>query len=804
MKLRTRLFLWIGIIFFVTFGVSLFFETYTTDKSLTESEENLRAQILQINEEKREHIEGFLHISLSEDQAEVDSLLLRLRRDPQLGATLFLNPKDPKLSIPAHAAFLYKNDQWIDLIQSTKGGELTALLIPIDFPMEVAREVPVGEEISWVVMDSDRKIQDPFIGVKLTPRKANVKNIPELVEDLVEVDWGLLALFTPDSLKPISSEKEAALLKSSLHNSVDFPLFLKSYNHAADYITNMGNRSPREEILAKGKGTLFNSKPRDDGVNCLEKQGEVLNTRIVQLLQRDDQAIMIAALAGLFPGGAFGESPLAPSAPKGIARFPDGAQAGHLLKTNEIFFDQKIFSDAAYQKAHPAAKDCEGIGSSVAIIEAPEMDRIFVGNALHIKDPNNPSTESGYLTIGIDAELLVEDLSLAVTEAAFLVHNGRVISAYDAKGEKIADPQKAIAFTHEMLDSKSGLLKWRGEEYYYLHMVPFHDLDLHFYVLQLESKAFSLVRTVKEGTRSAIRNVSINMRIIAVIALFFVLILLQRVAKRITKPITALARVTKDVASGRLEGIELPSMPPGRHDEISTLCTSFEKMVTGLKEKEKVKGVLNKVVSPEIAEEIMKGSIHLGGEERRVSVLFADIRQFTQMTANLAPAEVIEMLNTCMTKISHVIDEYGGVIDKYVGDEVMALFGAPIEKEDSALRAVLCGLAIQKELHAWNAEREKEGKPPVEMGVGIHTGIVLAGNMGAENRLNYTVIGNNVNLAARLCGMAERGEVLISKDVLDRPHVRENIEVKELPPKEIKGYEEAFILYSVQGGKDVR
>jgi len=233
------------------------------------------------------------------------------------------------------------------------------------------------------------------------------------------------------------------------------------------------------------------------------------------------------------------------------------------------------------------------------------------------------------------------------------------------------------------------------------------------------------------------------------------------------------------------------------------LFDSFGNMIKGLKEKEKVKGILNKVVSPEIAEEISKGQVHLGGEEKKITVLFADIRNFTGMTSGMPPTEVVEMLNTCMTKISHVIDDFGGVIDKYVGDEVMALFGAPLEKEDSTLKAVQSGLKMVEVLQKWNEERERQGLQPVEMGIGIHTGVVLVGNMGAENRLNYTVIGSNVNLAARMCAIADRGEVLISKDTLEEIHVKEHIEVEELPPTELKGFEESVILYRVIREKNV-
>jgi len=796
MKLRTRLFLWIGIIFFLAFGASLVFEVRTTDKSLETAEEQLRDQILELNEKKRQHIEKYVHVALSEDQAQIDSLLLRISRDPKLGAVLFLDPKHLQLVAPAHSAYLFKNDRWIDLIQTTKNGKLTSLFVPIDFPMKTAHEIPIDDRISWVVLDDDKTLERPYMGVKLTGGPKSDKNLSLLIDEQMEIDWGLTVFFHPEALLNF---KGGDPIQNHTLEGVDLTLFLASVEHASQYLNKIKGEKGwvQKDIHSKSNGDFFDGKPFDRGIECLKEEGEALNIRIIQLLQRGDQAIMLASLAALFPSDAFGPTLFSPSSPQGIARFPQENRTGHLILSNEVFFQKQIFDDATYLKDHPSSKECDGVASSVAVIAPPNMERVFVGNTLHLKGTD----AEGYLTVGIDAEEFVEDLVLSVGQDAFLVHDGRVINAFRSDGTQIHDAKAQIHLQSDMLQKKSGVMEWNGKKFYYLHVIPFKNLDLHFFILEPEKEAFALVRTVEEGSREVIRHVSFNMRIIAVIALIGVLLLLHRVAKRISKPITQLANVTKDIAAGKLEGIDLPKVPEGRHDEIAMLCASFEQMVTGLKEKEKVKAVLNKVVSPEIAKEITKEQIHLGGEEKKVTVFFADIRNFTHMSLQKSPQEVIEMLNTCMTKISHVIDEHGGVIDKYVGDEVMALFGAPIEKEDSALKAVQCGLRIVEVLKEWNQERTQKGLHPIEMGIGIHTGVVLIGNMGAENRLNYTVIGSNVNLAARLCEVAKGMEVLITKDTLSETHVGESIEVEELPPADLKGFDESFILYRVKGGK---
>ena len=163
-----------------------------------------------------------------------------------------------------------------------------------------------------------------------------------------------------------------------------------------------------------------------------------------------------------------------------------------------------------------------------------------------------------------------------------------------------------------------------------------------------------------------IHEIAQEMRLISALTLLVVLIVLQRVSRNITRPIIALAEASKKVGAGIYEA---PQICIKSNDEVGELARSFNEMIEGLR-------VLNKVVAPSIAHQIMTNGVKLGGEERRVTVLFADIRHFTQMSSHMTPEETVKLLNTCMTKMAGAIDKHGGVIDKFVGDEVMALFGA--------------------------------------------------------------------------------------------------------------------------------
>lgn len=271
--------------------------------------------------------------------------------------------------------------------------------------------------------------------------------------------------------------------------------------------------------------------------------------------------------------------------------------------------------------------------------------------------------------------------------------------------------------------------------------------------------------------------------------------------RHITKPLNLLVEAAIKVGKGKFEEATLPPFAKGGQDEVALLAASFGSMVEGLIEREKIRAVLNKVVSKDIADLILQAPLHLGGEDRVVTILFSDIRNFTGMTEHLNPQEVIEFLNGFMTKMTRVIEGEGGIIDKYIGDEIMALFGAPIAYPDHALRAISSARIMMETLKKSNDERESKGKERIEMGIGIHTGVVVAGNMGAEDRLNYTVLGSAVNLASRLCAAAGKGQILISDHTLNEPSVKDSFFVNSLPELVVKGFSHPIKSYEISGFK---
>jgi adenylate cyclase len=259
----------------------------------------------------------------------------------------------------------------------------------------------------------------------------------------------------------------------------------------------------------------------------------------------------------------------------------------------------------------------------------------------------------------------------------------------------------------------------------------------------------------------------------------------------ITSPVRTLVSGMQEVLKGNL-GYRLRL---NREDEIGFLARSFNEMVGGLEEREKIRDVMDKVVSPQVAHQLLQRGVALGGEEREVSVLFADIRGFTSISETLSPPELLQLLNAYLGRMSRVIEAEQGVIDKYIGDEVMAIFGAPLFFEDHAARAVAAGVGMLRELKRFNAE---EGyASPLRIGIGIATGPVIAGNAGSPERLNYTVLGDTVNVASRLQGLTKEYGVPLILSGATYERVGTVFSCRLLGKVTVRGRQQETTLYTV-------
>jgi len=207
---------------------------------------------------------------------------------------------------------------------------------------------------------------------------------------------------------------------------------------------------------------------------------------------------------------------------------------------------------------------------------------------------------------------------------------------------------------------------------------------------------------------------------------------------------------------------------------------------------------LERFLAPEVVELIAANpaGIRLGGVNQKVTVLFCDIRGFTPMSENLPPEKVVEILNEYFSRVTDVIFDHGGTLDKYIGDAAMAIFGAPFSKGTDAANAVHAAIAIQSMISELNRDAAERGHPELKIGVGINTGVVTAGNIGSSKRLDYTVIGDAVNLSSRLCGQAAAGQILVSESTA--AELGDSFILSSLPPVMVKGKSQPIKIAAVE------
>jgi class 3 adenylate cyclase len=260
------------------------------------------------------------------------------------------------------------------------------------------------------------------------------------------------------------------------------------------------------------------------------------------------------------------------------------------------------------------------------------------------------------------------------------------------------------------------------------------------------------------------------------------------IARGLAQPVRALVKGARKIERGQFD----VRVPVGRRDELGQLGIAFNEMAAGLATKERYRRMLDMVADKRVADELLAGRVTLAGEMRDVSVLFCDVCGFTALTEPMAPTEVIALLNAHMETMTQIVHAHGGIVDKFIGDGLMALFGAPSSSGHDADAAVAAARAMIVARRTANATMAR----PIDVHIGIATGGVVAGCLGATNRLDYTVLGARVNLAARLCGEAGPMEIVI--DAGTRERLQTEVALESLPALALKGFRAAVAAYRVE------
>ncbi len=303
---------------------------------------------------------------------------------------------------------------------------------------------------------------------------------------------------------------------------------------------------------------------------------------------------------------------------------------------------------------------------------------------------------------------------------------------------------------------------------------------------------FSTVQMKSEIRKAVVINATVTSAAF-LLALVGVLVF----SRQFVRPIKMVAAAMQGVSEGNLE----QELAVTSRDEVGVLADSFNYMARGLRERERIRSTFARYVSDQVADRILEedDELNLAGELRQVTVLFLDIRGFTSLSEYMHPRELVALLNDYFEIVIEIVFRLEGTINKFIGDSIMAIYGAPTSIELPELRAVLTAVEIQKSVGEFNWRRMQDGKAVVNFGIGIHSGEAIAGNIGSALRMEYTVIGRDVNLAQRIESATREGQVLISEHTVRHLHGLVKLQKKEAVF--MKGIVEPIQLYEVIGAR---
>jgi class 3 adenylate cyclase/HAMP domain-containing protein len=271
------------------------------------------------------------------------------------------------------------------------------------------------------------------------------------------------------------------------------------------------------------------------------------------------------------------------------------------------------------------------------------------------------------------------------------------------------------------------------------------------------------------------------------------------VANSITRPLRTLADQTDAIAQGDFNA----TVPETGAREVAHLAHSFNEMGRQLtdyiEKRDFIRDTFGRYVTQEVVKKLLEDreALEMGGETRELSILISDLRGFTALTADMHPEQVIIFLNRYLGKMIEVLMEHRAIIDEIMGDGILAFFGAPEPMTDHPQRAVACALSMQTAMEEINRLNAEDGLPHLQMGIAVNTGMVVVGNIGSEKRAKYSVVGSQVNFAARMESYSVGGQVLISASTYER--VRDVAEVQDTMQVTMKGVPRPATLYDIRG-----
>jgi adenylate cyclase len=554
-------------------------------------------------------------------------------------------------------------------------------------------------------------------------------------------------------------------------------------------------------LLATGNfGRTMERTLKDDTMNRAELLSKNVESDLRSVI---DSGALLASDLGKAPRDAKAR---ADDLPSGLSAIPD-LVAVFLLSRDErgaLRIDRAVRSGERLSAIGLSMPDSGRLIDS----RAEELSPCFAGAPVVL----NLSPEFAYPVMGVCFPCTMKNRREAGSVAMFAITMDRLLDSLasrelyvnylvDAEGRLIGHPDQGLTLSGAAMrndpivrDSLTG-----GVD---LKQLQYRDsagrLSLGSYKRFFDGRLV-MVSTVPES--AALADVYRLQRVIilaAVMILCVAMLLLFFFSKTITRPVGRLMDGIKRIREGHFG----ESMTSASNDEIGHLAGAFSEMSAGLAQREKFKSALGKFVNPEIAERVLRDELQLGGELCEAAILFSDIRSFTAISESLTPHEVVDFLNVYMTRMVECVNGSGGVVDKFIGDAIMAIFGVPEPSGNDTENAVDAALAMRRSLAEFNEDRGGPRKPIIKIGVGINTGEVIAGQIGSTERMEYTCIGDAVNLGSRIESLNKpfHTDILISEHSFEK--VRGIYRVEAMKRILVKGKEKPQLVYAVIGRMD--
>lgn len=404
--------------------------------------------------------------------------------------------------------------------------------------------------------------------------------------------------------------------------------------------------------------------------------------------------------------------------------------------------------------------------------------------------------EGGQVTEAVIADIRLDRFQVSFSDASV-----RLQFLIDKDGDVLAHPDDSLAAKVTNIKSQVLVSKVLGAKTEKGEMPFVNPEDGETYFGAYSKNSFGVIvvsqvskKLVLEPAVEA-RNEAIHITGLALsAALFFVFLF----SMSLSTPIERLLEITHEIAKGNFDIRAQESVHT--HDEVGDLALAFDEMTLGLRERDRIKKTFSKFHGSTVADDILAGDTNsLRGTLKEVTVFFSDIRDFTKFSEGHTPEEVVEMLNEYFEIMVGIVTRHGGVVDKFIGDAIMAVWGAPHSSERDAELAVAACIEMRTALAELNLRRLGRGKVPIRIGMGLHTGKAISGTIGSTERMEYTVIGDTVNMAARI----EASTKSFGTDLLVSELTAQTMQGKFLMEKagevEVKGITEPLTLFKVRG-----